>query len=281
LLYLLGDFFFVLIYYVFGYRKKVVLNNLAIAFPDRTEAERKKIARRFYRNFTDTFIETIKLFSAGVRFMDRHFVADYSAFDKLFAEGRRCQVHLGHNFNWELASLTTTAHLKLPMLGVYMPLGSKVFDRIFIKLRKKTGAVLLPATDMKKSMMGWRDKPYVMGLVADQSPAGPTSGYWVNFFGRPTPFVMGPEKGARANNLAVVFASFVKIRRGYYRGEFTLAEENPGQLEVGELTKKYAVFLEKTISANPDMWLWSHRRWKWEWKPEYGPVLDTKKAGVS
>src|SRR5215203_5768158 len=71
LLYGVSDIFFVLIYYVIGYRKEVVMENLAIAFPEKTGKERKEIARRFYRNFTDTFIETIKLISAGDNFIRR------------------------------------------------------------------------------------------------------------------------------------------------------------------------------------------------------------------
>jgi KDO2-lipid IV(A) lauroyltransferase len=274
LLYFLSDGLYVLVYYVLGYRKKVVLNNLALAFPEKTEEERIRIAKKFYRNFLDTFMEIIRLIRADKAYVDKHFISDYAVFHQLHAQGKSWQVHLGHNFNWELASLASTANLELPMLGIYMPLGNKAFDKIFLTLRRRTGAVLLPATDMRRAMIPWRNKRYVMGLVADQSPAGPTSGYWVNFFGHPTPFVTGPEKGAIANNHPVVFASFTKIKRGYYRGEFIMGEEYPASLKKGELTARYAQYLEKTISAHPDMWLWSHRRWKWDYKPEYGPVYE-------
>jgi KDO2-lipid IV(A) lauroyltransferase len=62
-LYFIGDCIYVLAYYVIGYRKKVVFANLIIAFPEKTVQERMAIAREFYHNFIDTFIETLKFIS--------------------------------------------------------------------------------------------------------------------------------------------------------------------------------------------------------------------------
>jgi len=271
-LYLFSDFFYFIIYYVGGYRKEVVMKNLAIAFPQRTEIERKIIAKKFYRNFTDFFVETIKLFSAGDAFLNKRFIADYSAFEKVKAQERKCQVHLGHNFNWELGYLAAVPKIPFKALGVYMPLSNKTFERIFRKLRTKRGGYLLPATDIRNAIFPFRHEIYTLLLVADQSPPIPQNGIWVNFFGKPTPFVRGPENGARAGNLAVIFCHVTKLKRGYYRGHFTLAEENPAALEKGELTKRYARFLEEKMNEQPEVWLWTHKRWKWDWKEEYGPV---------
>src|ERR1700740_3747662 len=91
-LYLLSDFLAALTWYVFGYRKKVVLDNLRIAFPEKTEQERKAIAKRFYRNFVDNFIETLKLLSAGKKFITKHLVLDSDPFTALYQSGRKCQL---------------------------------------------------------------------------------------------------------------------------------------------------------------------------------------------
>jgi Kdo2-lipid IVA lauroyltransferase/acyltransferase len=272
-LYLLSDFAYVIIYHLMGYRKEVVMKNLSIAFPKKTEEEKVRIAKQFYRNFTDTFIETIKLFSAGPDFLNRHVEADYTLIHRIENDRRKCQVHAGHNFNWELVNLACALHVRQKFLGVYMPLGNKVFDRIFIKLRSKFGTILLPATSMREAMMPHRNDPYFLGLVADQSTAIPEAGYWITFFGKPAPFVKGPERGARTHNLTVVFAHFTKRKRGYYQLHLRLAEENPASLPEGELTRRYVRYLEEVISAHPEMWLWSHRRWKFEWKPEYGDII--------
>lgn len=274
ILYLFSDAFYFIIYYVAGYRKQVVMQNLAIAFPHKTETERKTIARKFYRNLTDFFAETVKLFSAGDRFLNKRFVADYSAFDTIKKQGEKCQVHLGHNFNWELGYLAAVPNIPFKSLGVYMPLSNKTFERIFIKLRNRSGGYLLPATDMRKALLPFRHESYALLLVADQSPPFPQNGIWVNFFGRPTPFVRGPENGARGGNLPVIFCHITKLKRGYYKGCFELAEENPAALAKGELTKRYARFLEEKMKEQPENWLWSHKRWKWDWKPEYGKVYQ-------
>jgi len=272
-LYLFSDFAYFIIYYIAGYRKKIVLKNLSIAFPKKTEKERVKIAKKFYRNFTDNFIETIKLISAAENFIRKHYIGNMQIFSDLYVQGKKCQIHLGHNFNWEIANLGMPLLTPYTLLTVYMPINNQTMDRLFKKIRSKTGAVLLPATKMQIAMLPWRDKQYMLALVADQNPGVPSKAYWLNFFGRPTPFVTGPEKGARANNAAVVFLHFTKKKRGYYEAHTELATLDPNALSPTELTKNYIQYLEKVITTNPEMWLWSHRRWKHEWKPEYGPVI--------
>src|SRR4051812_43713521 len=96
ILYLVSDFFYFLVYYVLGYRKKIVLQNLTIAFPEKTADEKKRIAKKFYRNFTDTFIETIKFISAGERYFKKHLTGDMQILRELHKKGKKCQVHLGH-----------------------------------------------------------------------------------------------------------------------------------------------------------------------------------------
>jgi KDO2-lipid IV(A) lauroyltransferase len=273
-LYLLSDVAYVVLYYIMRYRKDVVLNNLTIAFPQKSEAERLRIAKQFYKNFCDTFIETIKFISADNAFFQKHFTADYGAIENLYSTGRPVQAHLGHNFNWELANLVVPAFISYKVLAVYLPIKNKAVDRLFRYIRSRNGSHLIAATRFKEDFAPFRDTQYLIGLIADQNPAHPDNAYWIPFFGRPTPFLRGPEKAARRNNLPVVFCHFTKKKRGYYVGHAVLATQDPCSLQPGALTKKYAAYLEETMTAYPEMWLWSHRRWKWTWKPEYGPVLD-------
>jgi KDO2-lipid IV(A) lauroyltransferase len=259
----------VLLYYIFGYRKTVVINNLAIAFPEKPNEERIRIAKQFYKNFIDTFIETIKLFSASEENIRKRFIINTDVLNQVYRSGKKVQVHLGHNFNWELASLAVCSMSPYVFLAVYMPIDNKPIDRIFKKLRSRTGAIMVPATDVRNSLINHRNDQYLLALVADQVPGNLNKAYWLNFFGRPTPFVQGPERGAVAGNIPVVFAAISKVKRGYYTCRLELAAQNPGIMEHGELTRMYRDFLEEVIRKNPDMWLWSHRRWKRDWKPEY------------
>jgi Kdo2-lipid IVA lauroyltransferase/acyltransferase len=276
-LYLLSDAVYGLLYHIIGYRKKVVMDNLLAVFPDKTEEERVRIAKKFYHNFIDTFIETIKMFSASKAFLQKRVSGNWEVFQQLYETGRSCQVHLGHTFNWEWANSTGVTQMKYVFIGVYMPITNKTLDKIFYDLRSKTGTVMLPATDMRRAMIPYRNVQYALGLVADQAPGDPSKAYWLNFFNRPTPFVMGPERGAMAGNLPVIFATIEKPKRGYYKVILQVAEENPAALQPGELTLRYARYLEEVIRRNPDMWLWSHRRWKRKWSAEYQDLwIDTK-----
>jgi KDO2-lipid IV(A) lauroyltransferase len=268
-----SDFAYFILCYVIGYRKKVVFSNLKQAFPERSETDRKKIARKFYRNFTDNFIEFIKLISASPACIKKHFRGDYSIPLRLSDQGKRCQALLAHNFNWEWGCLAVALNVKHLFLVVYMPISNKIVDKIFMKVRSKTGGVMLPATGMRNAIIPYRSSTYMLALVADQNPGTPANAFWFNFFGKATPFVRAPESGARRGNIPVLFCKIIKERRGYYKIFFEMLEENPGTLKEGELTKKYVDCLEDFISEYPEMWLWSHRRWKWDWKEGYNPII--------
>jgi Kdo2-lipid IVA lauroyltransferase/acyltransferase len=266
LLYVLSDGIYLLVYYVFGYRKQVVLHNLEIAFPDKTAAERVKIAKRFYHNFIDSLIEVIKLVTAGDAFLKKRVTVDTGELGDLYKTGRSCQLHLGHTFNWEWGHLVLTKLTAYQILVVYMPITNAFFEKFFYRLRRRTGNVFLPATNMREAITPYLQTQYLLGLIADQNPSNSRTSYWLHFFGRPTPFA----------NLPVMFACIEKPRRGYYHATLSLGSSDAGQLPEGELTLRYVRYLEGVIRRNPDMWLWSHRRWKHAWKDEYSDMwVDT------
>jgi KDO2-lipid IV(A) lauroyltransferase len=268
-LYLLADFFYLLIYYVIGYRRKVVMANLHRAFPGKTERERIAIAKKFYRNFIDSFIEVIKLFSASDAYLRKRFTANLGGLNELYRSGKSCQLHLGHTFNWEWGHLVLTGLTPYHIVVVYMPIGSPLFEKIFYKLRTRGSNSFIPATEMRKGIGPYLGSQYLLGLVCDQNPGDPAQAWWLNFFGEPAPFVGGPENGARKNSLPVLFASICKPRRGHYHAEIEIATPDASALSPGELTVQYVRYLENVIRKNPEMWLWSHRRWKHAWKEDY------------
>lgn len=252
-----------------GYRKEVVFNNLTIAFPEKNVAEREKIAKQFYKNLIDTFIETVKLLSISEKAFNKRALADLDACNALAKKGMNIQFQSGHQMNWEYVNWAVVKKVELPFVGIYMKLTNKVLDKIFYNMREKFGTVLVAATEFKTRMHQVFKDQYSLALAADQNPGGPEHAYWMYFFSKPAPFVTGPDKGARRSNSAVVFVKFVKVKRGYYRFEPTIITENAGLLKEGELTLLYRDFLEETIREHPDNYLWSHRRWKWDYQPEY------------
>lgn len=275
-LYLFADFCYVLVFYVFKYRRDVVMNNLLIAFPEKTDKERIAIAKKFYHNLIDTFIESVKFISISKKQLLRRSKGEFELLNDLIAKGYNIHILAGHQFNWEFANLLYALNLSIPFVGLYMPISNKSLDRIFFNIRKRYGTILISAPDFKNKMHAVFTKQYMLALAADQNPGHPGNAYWMHFMGRLAPFVTGPSKGAVKNNTAVVYVGFYKPRRGYYTFKTRLIAENGAAYSPQELTVLYRNELEKTIREDPANYLWSHRRWKYEWKEEYGPIIDSK-----
>jgi KDO2-lipid IV(A) lauroyltransferase len=258
-----------IVFHFVGYRKKIVLSNLEIAFPKKPNEERNRIAKQFYKNFTDTLVESIKLISADEKFIKRMFVGNVDGLNSLAEKGKNIQIHAMHNFNWEIVNLGVSRLLKKPFLVVYQPIANNFFENIFSTIRSRYGTRLIPANDFKNNFIKYDNEQHLIALVADQNPGNPAKAWWLNFFGKPAPFVMGPEKAARERNTMVVFANFFKIKRGVYSFETELITEDLSLLPEGELTKRYLKYIEAKISERPDNYLWSHRRWKHLYKDAY------------
>lgn len=268
-IYFIGDGIYVLVYYVFGYRKKVVVHNLQIAFPEKTQKERTRIAKDFYHGLIDTFMETIKMLSMQRRTFNKYVDGNVEIINEFVKKGKSIQFLTGHHFNWEYANWYTASNISIPFWGVYMPLANKALNKIFFDLRKKQGTHLISATDFKNKKNEILQGQYGFALVADQNPGSPQYAHWLNFFDRPTAFITGPIKGAVKNNTAVVFARFTKEKRGHYYFYFELITENAAECTEKELVIKYRNFIEQSITMQPANYLWSHRRWKWDYKTEY------------
>jgi len=267
-IYFLSDVAYGILFYLVGYRRKVVMDNLDIAFPEKSPEEKKRIAKDFYRNFTDTFLEMIKLISISRKELDKRFSLNADVINDLYPTGQNIQFHTGHFFNWEFLNLGVSANIRYTLLGVYIPVANKSFQRIISGMRSQFGTELIPAPEFKSSFHRYAGKPYALGLIADQSPGNPRSAYWYPFFGRMTPFVKGPEKGARSLNTAVIMLDFYKVKRGYYRVDATLLTTTPNELPEGAITKELIQFIEACIRRRPANYLWSHRRWKHSFDPE-------------
>ena len=147
-LYCISDGIYFLLYYVFGYRRKIVTSNLTIAFPEKSEAELTKIAKQFYHNLTDTFVEIIKLISMNEQTFDKRCKGDFSMIEDLVAKGKNIQLHAGHQFNWEFGSLFMSKTIKtIPTYAVYMPIKNSAMEKLFLKIREKYGTVFIKATE--------------------------------------------------------------------------------------------------------------------------------------
>ena len=265
ILYFISSGIAFLLYHVFGYRKAVVLGNLAIAFPDRSVAERKVIAKQFYLNFADTFIETIKSISLNEKAFEERCVGNFNVINDLIAKEKNIYLVGAHVFNWEYANLILSKKMNIAPIGVYATIENKIFERLILKLRSRFGTNLISARDFKLRRDEISKKQYCMFLLADQNPH-PYNSVWMNFFGRPAPFIPGPHKAAIKNKAAMVYINITKIKRGYYSFNTDTVIEDASTISVEESIRKYRDFVEDMVRTQPENYLWSHRRWKYNFE---------------
>ena len=227
IIYLISDGCYFLIYYVFKYRRKIVVDNLLIAFPEKTEAERLVIEKAFYKVFTDNFIEVIKLVSISKSEIKKRFSFDIEPLNSLIEAYGNIQVVSGHYFNWEFANLGISARKKYPFLGVYKPLSNKIFNKFMFTVRSKFGTVQLSSSNFREEFQKSAHGNYLFALVADQNASNTSKAYWVDFFGKKVPFAKGPERGAKLTNTPIVYAYFCKTKRGFYKATLEVITTTP------------------------------------------------------
>lgn len=276
ILYAISDFAFFLLYHVFAYRKKIVTDNLTTAFPQKSGEEINSISKQFYKNLVDNFIETIKLLSLSEKEFLKRATIDFVDAKRLVEKGLNIQFHSGHQMNWEYASLAISHSLTIPWVAIYLRIQAKPIDRLFLKIRSKFGATMVEKHNYQTRMPQLMKSQYALGLIADQNPGQVKHSFWLNFFGKPAPFLIGPEKGAMRYKTAVVFVNMKKIKRGHYFFNCKVITEDGSLYSNGELTRMYRDFLEDGIREDPSNYLWSHRRWKHGWDDAFAKKwIDT------
>lgn len=263
-LYLLSDVVFCLLYYVAGYRKKVVRQNLANAFPEKSSAERARICRNYYRYFCDLFLETFKTLTISKTSMIKHCALtpeSVALFKRLHAEGQSVVLVMGHKGNWEWAGNTFSILCPQQLYVVYHPLANKYYNGLMYKMRTRFGTKLIAMNDTFREMVKLKGEVNATALIADQSPR-PDTAQWVTFLQQDTPVFTGTERIASKMNYQVVYVSVNRIKRGYYTVSAEVLVESPAREPQGNVTALHTARLEADIIQQPETWLWSHRRWK-------------------
>lgn len=266
-LYVLADVLALLMHRVAGYRRKVVRRNLEESFPEMSARERRDVERKFYRFLADCFVETVKLSSISDAEMRRRMV--FENLDEVSAdlrEGRNVSVYLGHYGNWEWIS-SLPLHLEAPVHAcqIYHRLRSKSVDRLYLRLRSRFGATSVAMDDALTSLLADRreGRPNITGYISDQAPKYYAVHRFIPVLNHPeTAVITGTERLARMMGSAVYYAEVSRPRRGYYVCRFVKLADDAAALPKFELTDSYWRHLEATIRRRPELWLWSHKRWK-------------------
>jgi len=264
-LYPISTCLYYILRFVVRYRRKVVQKNIATALPYIEGQELFDIEECFYRFFCDYLVESVKLLSINSEELKKRMVFEGTeTVNEVIESGQSCAVYLGHYCNWEwVTSLPLWVTPKAQCGQIYHRIENKAFDRLFLRLRQRMGAVCIPMQDTLRKMLEFRQagQPVVIGYISDQKPIWVNIHHWVNFLNHDTPVLTGTERIARKLNHAVFFLDVTKVDRGYYKAEFKLITREPQKMEEFELTNIYYQMLEKKVRRAPSYWLWSHNRW--------------------
>ena len=262
-LYILSDFAFLIIYYVVGYRRKVVVENLSTSFPEKSRKEISKIEKRFYRYLCDQIVETLKLLHISDKtLISRVKVENYEAVNKALSEGRNAVLLMGHYGNWEWVQEITRYFIPgTYMASIYHPLNDKFWDDVFIRIRSLWHARILPMKQAPKSLLNKANQPWVCGFIADAYTWYKHENNCIDFLNHKTWFIYGPEEIGKKVKADFFYLEMSPQKRGHYIIRFyPIQPENT--TEPFPYTREFWKMFEKDIKEKPAYWLWSHKRWK-------------------
>lgn len=265
-LYGLADVIALLMYGVVRYRRRVVRSNLVNSFPEYSFREIRRAERRFYRFLADYFVETVKLASMSERQMRRRMRFEgIEAVNADLDSGRHVSLFLGHYCNWEwISSLPLHLSRRSHPCQIYHRLRNQVSDRVFLRLRSRFAATCVPMDEALNVLAAdYRaGTPNITGYIADQSPKYNSLHHFVRFLNQETGVLTGVERLSRMVHASAYYCEVSRPRRGYYICRFVKMADDAAAMERFALTDKYWQMLEATIRRRPELWLWSHRRWK-------------------
>lgn len=264
LLYGLSDVIYVFMYKIFGYRKSVVKENLRLVFPDKPEKEISEITGKFYHHFCDMMVEAIKSLTISEAQMNKRFkFTNVELINDLEKKQRSIILMCAHYGSWEWIFILQK-HVKHKGYAVYKRLANKHFDKLVKRIRAKYNSHLITTKETFNILLKSKRKGEltINGFVSDQSPKAHKAFHWNEFMGIKVPMYTGAEILAKKLDMAVVFFSVKRIKRGYYETTFKTITEHPKEFKDYEITDLFFKLVEDEIREAPQYYLWTHKRWK-------------------
>lgn len=264
-----------LFYHIFHYRRKIVRTNLENSFPEKTVDELRFIEKRFYRNLTDVMVEVIKLKTISKAQLKRRCFYTPESIELLnqyHQQGRSIMIVMGHMGNWEWAGASYPLWNRHQIITAYHPLRNKAYDKYILKMRQRTGNIIVPMKRTPMEMIKRRHETIATALIADQRP-GIDNAFRVSFLNQDTLIYKGTEILSQKFNTPLFWGCVKRAKRGYYHIDLQHITDDPGSYkEEGALTALHASYLERDINEQPESWLWSHRRWKHKYPEKVGVI---------
>lgn len=260
----MADIFYVILYYIVRYRRKTVHNNLVNSFPEKTPREIKQITKKFYHHLSDLGLEVIKFNRMSEKEIDKRFIVHgMEMYENYYKQGKSVIVLGMHHNNWEWGG-SMQRFTKSQFLVVYNPVRNNGgLERFILDTRERFGAKTIPVYTSVRTVLELNksEQPNSLILGADQTPPQ-NSQFWTTFLNQETAFFSGPMKIAIKTNSPVILHHTRKIGRSKYEVFHYKLIENPAEVKPEEIMMAYIRKIEEIIKAEPEYYLWSHRRWK-------------------
>ena len=265
-LYVLSDGLYYILYYIIRYRRKIVRKNLTESFPTLKGKEILQVEKKFYRYFTDQVLESCKMATISPEEMKKHMkFSNIEAANAVFKEGKTIALYMGHYGNWEwISSIPLWVAEGVTSVQIYHKLRKDNTNRLILNMRERLGAI---SVEMRKTAryiteISNTNQVSVIGFIADQSPKKKEVRYFLPFLHHRTPILVGTEKIVKHYGFEAWFLDMKRVKRGYYEAELIRMHEEPASLPDFELTEIYFRMLEKMIQERPELYLWTHNRFK-------------------
>lgn len=259
----LSTLLYYLLFHVFGYRKKVVYENLKKSFPDKTAKEIHQIAKAFYRHFSDLLLEGFKAFTISDQILKKHlYVKNPELMERYYKEGKSVIITVGHYNSWEFFLTGIQGLIPHKAAVIYQPLSNSFLNKKVCQTRSNHGSTMLATHEVKAFFTKVETEPSAVVFAIDQSPSDAGRCYWMEFLNQETGVLYGAEKFAREYDRPVLYLRINKESRGYFSMEFFEVENHSKESPYGSITERTARLLEQDILHTPQYWLWTHRRWK-------------------
>ena len=265
-LYVLSDGLYYILYYIIRYRRKIVRKNLTESFPTLKGKEILQVEKKFYRYLTDQVLESCKMATISPEEMKKHMkFTNIEAANAVFKEGKTIALYMGHYGNWEwISSIPLWVAEGVTSVQIYHKLRNDNTNRLILNMRERLGAI---SVEMRKTAryiteISNTNQVSVIGFIADQSPKKKEVRYFLPFLHHRTPILVGTEKIVKHYGFEAWFLDMKRVKRGYYEAELIRMHEEPASLPDFELTEIYFRMLEKVIQERPELYLWTHNRFK-------------------
>jgi len=265
LFYLVSDGIYFVVYHLVGYRKKTVTDNLKLIFPEKSSGEIIKIRKKFYSHMCDMFLEMIKSISISEEELKKRFVyTNLEELRRIEKLDKSIMLMCGHYASFEWLFALQLHDLKHGAFGIYKKIRNPGFDKLINDIRRRFGAELIQNS---KANMRIRQNENAglrgaYAMIADQSPKTHKYKFWTDFMGKKVPFYTGSERIAKEFDMVVLYLHVEKVKRGHYKASLINISDNPAETNDNQITLDYIHHLEKQIREKPELYLWTHKRWK-------------------